>query len=116
MMIPVLQPSRKTIQPLNDCVVFRFLEPDKSAAGLHLATVETRKRAVVVAVGPGKLLPDGTRKAMSVKPGDVIVPWKEAASRIGQLEINDDGQPLCMVHDEDIAGLVVDDRVLVDPS
>lgn len=26
MMIPVLQPNRKTIEPLNDCVVFGQLE------------------------------------------------------------------------------------------
>lgn len=99
--------AKKKLDPVGDCVVFRFVEPHLSDAGIFLGTVEEKKRAIVVAVGPGKLMPDGSRRPMHVKPGDQILPWKEASTRIGSVDVT--GETLCMVHEEDIACLVVED-------
>ncbi len=65
--------TMRKLQPLHDYVVFKKLEADRTEAGLLVpATVDTKQRAVVVAVGPGRLDDYGQRVPMSVKVGDHI--------------------------------------------
>ena len=65
------------IKPLGDRVVIKPLEKEEvTASGIVLPdTVEKEKKAEgeVVAVGPGKLLENGSRGAMDVKVGDMIL-------------------------------------------
>jgi chaperonin GroES len=65
------------IKPLGDHVVVKQLKKEEvTASGIVLPdTVEKEKKAEgeVVAVGPGKLLENGSRGAMDVKVGDVVI-------------------------------------------
>ena len=63
-------------QGLNDWVLTTPVEAVKvSRGGLHLPDKKDMRPTVVrvVAVGPGKLLPDGTRATPSVVAGDTII-------------------------------------------
>jgi len=64
------------VRPLDDRVVVEPLEADeKTAGGILLPDTAKQKpqRGRVVAVGPGKLLDDGKRAAMSVAKGDEVI-------------------------------------------
>jgi chaperonin GroES len=62
--------------PLNDHVVVKALAEEKTAGGIILpdtADKERPERGEIIAVGPGKLLENGSRAALSVKVGDTVV-------------------------------------------
>ncbi|MBP9694858.1 MAG: co-chaperone GroES [Candidatus Magasanikbacteria bacterium] len=65
------------IKPLGDHVVVKQLKKEEvTASGIVLPdTVEKEKKAEgeVIAVGPGKLLENGSRGAMDVKVGDMVI-------------------------------------------
>tara|TARA_B100000929_G_C15504713_1_gene418480 strand:+ start:2837 stop:3121 length:285 start_codon:yes stop_codon:yes gene_type:complete len=61
-----------TIKPLHDYVVVEAKEKQVSKV-IHVAGDNTSDTGVVVAVGPGELLPDGSRGDMSVKAGDEVI-------------------------------------------
>jgi co-chaperonin GroES (HSP10) len=86
----------KVLEPLGDCVVFKPVDADRTKAGLYVPDkVETRKKAVVVAVGPGRLLEDGKRQPM-----DWIVIWAEAPK---PAHVDLTGERLYICHDGDVA-------------
>jgi chaperonin GroES len=81
---------RCPIRPVSDKVVLERFEPDSvTAGGIHLPD----KRAVppiirgrVLAVGPGRLCEDGSRKIdVEVKPGDVVLmhDWAGRVAEVG---------------------------------
>lgn len=66
------------VKPLNDHVIVEAVQGKEEAtrAGIILPeTVDKEKpeQGKVVAVGPGKLLENGSRAAMSVKVGDIVL-------------------------------------------
>jgi len=64
------------LQPLGDRVVIQREESEDTTAGgivLPETAKEKPKRGVVVSVGEGKLLEDGSRGALQVKPGDRVI-------------------------------------------
>lgn len=65
------------LTPLGDHIIVKGLDKEEvSKAGIILPeTVDKEKpeRGKVVAVGPGKLLENGSRAAISVKVDDVVV-------------------------------------------
>ena len=64
------------LEPLGDRVVIKPLEAEeKSAGGIILPekAQEKPREGEVIAVGPGKLLDNGTRAEMPVKKGDIVV-------------------------------------------
>ncbi len=63
------------IRPLGDNVLVKQKKEDEvTSFGLVLPGDKKEKaEGIVVAVGPGKLLEDGTRSQMDVKPGDQVV-------------------------------------------
>ena len=64
------------IQPLGDRVVIEREDATEMTAG-GIVLPETAKekpaRGVVIAVGPGRVLDDGTRSVFQVKPGDRVI-------------------------------------------
>jgi|SRR6185437_10514510 len=64
-------------RPLHDYVLVKRVERDKVSAGgivIPETTVDKKNEAVVLAVGPGrKIDAEGTRRPMSVKPGDHVL-------------------------------------------
>ena len=62
------------MRPLADRVLLRRLDrvPDDSTIIIPDAARTPAHRGKVVSVGPGRLLQDGKRIPMQVKPGDIV--------------------------------------------
>lgn len=94
------------LRPLDDGVVVKQLEAeDKSSGGIYLPEGAKEKPQIgkVIAVGPGKVLDDGKRKAMSVKKGNRIVYGKYMGS-----EVEIDNEKYVILREKDILGIVED--------
>ncbi|HKB38899.1 MAG TPA: co-chaperone GroES [Gemmataceae bacterium] len=64
------------IRPLGDRIVVRRFEAEgKTAGGILLPDTAKNKpqKGKVLAVGPGRLLKDGSRRALQVKVGDTVL-------------------------------------------
>jgi chaperonin GroES len=64
------------IRPLGDRVVVQRQELDeKTSGGLYLPDTAKKKpqKGKILAVGPGRLLKDGTRRPLQVKEGDTVL-------------------------------------------
>ena len=64
------------IKPLGDrIVVRRFEAEEKTTGGLFLPDTAKDKpqKGEVLAVGPGRLLKDGSRRPLQVKEGDTVL-------------------------------------------
>jgi chaperonin GroES len=64
------------LKPLGDRIIVRREAAEgKTAGGILLPDTAQNKpqRGKVVAVGPGKMKPDGTRAAMQLKAGDTVL-------------------------------------------
>lgn len=62
--------------PLNDHVVVKAVTEQASVGGIILPETADKakpEKGEVIAVGPGKLLENGSRAALSVKIGDLVV-------------------------------------------
>ncbi|MDO4574966.1 MAG: co-chaperone GroES [Planctomycetia bacterium] len=73
------------LRPLDDRVVVKPLEAEAMTAGgivLPDTAKEKPQRGTIVAVGPGKLLDNGTRGALSVAVGDEVIYGKYSGSDI----------------------------------
>lgn len=79
------------INPLDDRVVVTPLEAEEKTPGgviLPDAAKEKPQQGKVVACGPGTMMKNGERAALSVKKGDVVVYGKYSGSdvKIGDKE------------------------------
>lgn len=74
------------LKPLGDHVIVRALSKEEvTASGIILPQTmskEQPERGEVIAVGPGKLLENGSRAAVEVKVGDKVVFKKYAADEV----------------------------------
>jgi chaperonin GroES len=64
------------LRPLGDRVIVkRHPEETRTSAGIILPDAAKKKpqKGTVLAVGPGKLLDDGTRRGLQVKEGDEVL-------------------------------------------
>jgi chaperonin GroES len=66
--------SNMSLQAINDYVIVSLLDNTKqSSSGLILTAVEPPSTGIVISVGPGRVLNDGTREEHNLKIGDTIV-------------------------------------------
>lgn len=93
------------IRTLHDRVIVKRLEEERTtASGIVIpdsASGEKPDQGTVQAVGNGKLLDDGSTRALDVKVGDKVLFGKYA----GQ-EVKVDGEDLLVMREEDIMGIV----------
>ena len=92
------------IKPLADKVVVEPLESeDKSPGGIILPDTAKKKPqgGMVIAVGPGKVLDDGTRGEMAVKKGDKVL-----FAKYGGTEVTIDGKELVILDQDSIYAIV----------
>ncbi len=93
-----------TIRPLHDRVVIKRLEAEeKTASGIVLPGTATEKPDMgeVVAVGNGKVLDNGERRALELKTGDKVIFGKYSGQAVKV-----DGEELLVMREEDIMGIV----------
>ena len=92
------------VRPLGDRLLVERVEAkEKTAGGIVLPDTakEKPKEGVVKAVGPGKLLDDGTRQAPALKKGDHVL----FASYAGN-DIQLDGEEHLIMREEDVLAVV----------
>ena len=92
------------IRPLYDRIlVKRIEEQNKTAGGLFIpdSAKEKPQEALVVAVGNGKLIEDGSLRKLEVKAGDKILFSKYSGN-----EIKIDGTEHLILREDDVLALV----------
>ena len=77
--------AKLNIKPLGDKVIVKRVEAEEKTAGgivLPDSAQEKPKRGVILAVGNGRLLDDGTRSEMQVKKNDEVLFTSYAGTEI----------------------------------
>ncbi len=96
--------ARLNIKPLGDKVIVQRVEAEEKTAGgivLPDTAKEKPKRGVILAVGSGRLLDDGSRSDMQVKKNDEVIFTSYAGT-----EIKVDGEDYMIMDESDILGVV----------
>jgi chaperonin GroES len=92
------------IRPLHDRVIVKRLEEEKtSAGGIIIPDSATEKpiQGKVVAVGKGKILEDGSVRALDLKVGDKVL-----FGKYGGTEVKVDGEELLVMREEDVMAVI----------
>ncbi len=92
------------VRPLQDRVLVKRVESEsRSAGGIIIPDTAKEKplEGVVIAVGPGKRLDDGSRVTPEVKTGDRVLFGKYAGT-----EIKVDGEDHMILKESDILGIL----------
>ena len=92
------------IRPLQDRVIVRRVkEEEKTKGGLYIPDSAKEKpvEAMVIAVGNGKVLEDGTVRKLDVKAGDRVLFGKYSGS-----EVKVDGEEHLILREDDILGVI----------
>ena len=92
------------VRPLHDRILAqRLVEADKTSGGLFIPDNAKEKpmEALVIAVGTGKRLENGTIQAPSVKAGDKILLAKYTGS-----EIKLDGKDHLILREDDVLAVL----------
>jgi len=93
------------LKPLSDNVVIKAItKEEKTKSGIILPdTVDKEKpeQGEVIAVGPGKLLDNGSRGPMEVKPGDRVLFKKYSPD-----EIKVEGEEVLVLSQSDIIAIL----------
>ena len=77
--------AKLNIKPLGDKVIVKRVEAESTTAGgivLPDSAKEKPKRGVVLAIGNGRLLDDGTRSEMQLKKNDEVLFTSYAGTEI----------------------------------
>ena len=96
--------AKLNIKPLGDKVIVKRVEAEETTAGgivLPDSAQEKPKRGVILAVGNGRLLDDGTRSEMQVKKNDEVLFTSYAGT-----EIKMGGEDYMIMDENDILGVV----------
>ena len=92
------------IRPLHDRVIVKRLEEETTTPGgivLPGSAAEKPSQGIVLAVGNGKHLDNGTVRALEVKVGDKVLFGKYSGN-----EVKVDGEDLIVMREEDIMGIL----------
>ncbi|HEY5945044.1 MAG TPA: co-chaperone GroES [Kofleriaceae bacterium] len=92
------------IRPLSDRILARrVVEQDKTQGGLFIPDNAKEKplEAIVISVGSGKRLDNGTIQAITVKAGDKILIGKYTGS-----EVKLEGQDHIILREEDVLAVL----------
>ncbi|MFZ4626811.1 MAG: co-chaperone GroES [Blastocatellia bacterium] len=93
-----------SIRPLNDrIIVKRMEEQEQMRGGLYIPDTAKEKpqEGEVLAVGNGKLLDNGTRTTIDLKPGDRVLFGKYSGT-----EVKLDGEELLILREDDVLGVI----------
>jgi len=93
------------IKPLGDRIVIQRFDPEeKSTGGILLPDGARNKpqKGKVLAVGPGHMLKDGTRRALQLKEGDVVLFTNWAGDEFKHSH----GKDVLLMREEDVLAVV----------
>lgn len=92
------------IRPLHDRVIVKRLEEERTSPGgivIPDSAAEKPSQGKVIATGKGKILEDGSVRALDVKVGDKILFGKYSGT-----EVKVDGDDLLVMREEDIMAII----------
>ena len=92
------------IRPLHDRVVIKRIEAERTtASGIVIpdSAGEKPDQGEVIAIGNGKLLENGSVRALDVKVGDRVL-----FSKYGHQTVKVDGEELLVVREEELLGVL----------
>ena len=92
------------IRPLHDRVIVKRLEEERvSAGGIVIPDTAAEKpvQGKIMAVAKGKILEDGSVRALDVKVGDKILFGKYSGT-----EVKVDGDDLLVMREEDVMAII----------
>jgi len=91
-------------RPLHDRVIVKRLEEERTSPGgivIPDTAAEKPIQGKVMAVGKGKILEDGSVRALDVKVGDKILFGKYSGT-----EVKVDGDDLVVMREEDVMAVI----------
>jgi chaperonin GroES len=94
------------LKPLGDRLIVRRTEAaDKSSGGILIPDAAKQKpqRGTVLAVGPGKMMKDGTRRPLQVREGDRVLFTAWAGDEFKEKGSAD---AILVMHEEDVLAVV----------
>jgi chaperonin GroES len=92
------------IRPLHDRILAkRLAEKDRTAGGLFIPDNAKEKplEALVISVGSGKVLENGSTQALSVKAGDRVLIGKYSGS-----DVKLDGDEHIILREDDVLAII----------
>ena len=92
------------LRPLHDRVIVKRMEEERmSSGGIVIPDSATEKpiRGEILAVGNGKILDNGEKRALDVSVGDTILFGKYSGT-----EVKVDGEELLVMREEDIMAII----------
>lgn len=92
------------LRPLHDRVIVKRMEEERmSAGGIVIPDSATEKpsRGEVLAVGNGKILESGEKRALDIQVGDKVLFGKYSGT-----EVKVDGEELLVMKEDDIMAVV----------
>jgi len=92
------------LRPLHDRVIVKRMEEERmSAGGIVIPDSATEKpvRGEVLAVGNGKILENGEKRALDINVGDTILFGKYSGT-----EVKVSGEELLVMREEDIMAVI----------
>jgi chaperonin GroES len=92
------------IRPLHDRIVVKRLEEEKTSPGGIVIPDTAKEKPIqgeVIAVGNGKLLDSGEKRALDVKVGDKVLFGKYSGT-----EVKIDGVDYLMLREDDVMGVL----------
>ncbi len=95
------------IRPLYDRIIVKRIEQQRqTASGIVIPDTagEKPEQGEVLAVGPGKLLDNGTVRPLEVKVGDRVL-----FSKYGGQTVKVEGEELLVLREEDVLGIIEQD-------
>lgn len=97
------------IRPLSDHLVVKPITEEKTVAGIVLPDTakDQLQRAEVLAIGSGRLLDNGTRAALEVKVGDVVLLNGDFGRKV---RVND--QDYLLIRESDIVAVLATQSVV----
>lgn len=93
-----------SIRPLHDRVVIKRLEEERTSPGgivIPDTAAEKPSKGEVVAVGNGKILDNGERRAVDLKKGDTVLFGKYAGT-----EVKVDGEDYLVMREDDVMAVL----------
>lgn len=92
------------LRPLHDHVVVKRVDADEEMQGGIIIPDTAKEKPFegeVLAVGPGKLQDNGTRRALAVSAGNRVLFGKYAGT-----EVTIDGQEVLILRESDLHGVI----------
>lgn len=100
------------LEPVEDYIIYkRHPDPNNVKRKIMLSSGNEAEveHFIAIAVGPGRMLDNGTRLPMATKVGDIIFPDPAAQCWGTMVTREEDGKPVCLVRERELAAFIVPD-------